>query len=106
MQLDRVEPRLRPGFAVRLNILGDQLPHAVSIPAEAVFQRDDKKIVYCRRLGGFEAREVKVRALSEGRAILEGVPLGTVVALVNPEKRHAGNTKESDANSAVGPVGN
>lgn len=95
VDLDRLEARLRPGFAARLNILGERLPHAVSIPAEAVFERNDKKIVYCRRGSAFDAREVKVRALSEGRAILEGLPVGTVVALVNPEKKPAGSTPEN-----------
>jgi hypothetical protein len=38
-------------------------------------------------------QEVKVRALSEGRAILEGIPVGTVVALVNPEKKGSGKPK-------------
>lgn len=105
--LDRLEPQLRPGFAAQLNILGERLSHAVSIPAEAVFTRDDKKIVYCRRGSGFEAREVKVRALSEGRAILEGVPLGTVVALVNPEKKKAreNNAETGAATPGVGPGG-
>jgi HlyD family secretion protein len=106
VELDRVEPRLRPGFAARLNILGEHLAHAASIPAEAVFERDDKKIVYCRRGGGFEAREVKVRALSEGRAVLEGVPLGTVVALVNPEKKHGINTPDTNGAGAPGPGAN
>jgi HlyD family secretion protein len=106
VELDRVEPRLRPGFAARLNILGERLPHAVSIPAEAVFERDDKKIVYCRRGGGFQAQEVKIRALSEGRAVLEGVPLGTVVALVNPEKKPVGSTAETSASAPAGPGAN
>jgi HlyD family secretion protein len=107
VQLDRVEPRLRPGFDAQLNILGDKLPHAVSIPAEAVFERDDKKIVYCQRGRGFEEQEVKVRALSEGRAILEGIPPGTFVALVNPEKKATGNAKESGtANTSLGPGAN
>jgi len=106
VQLDRIEPQLRPGFAARLNILGDRLVHAVSIPAEAVFERDDKRIVYCRRGAGFEPQEVKVRALSEGRAILEGVPLGTVVALVNPEKKPNGPAKESGAAPSLGPGAN
>lgn len=104
VQLDRPDPRLRPGFAARLNILGDKLGHAVSIPAEAVFERSDKKIVYCKRGRGFETQEVKVRALSEGRAILEGLPLGTVVALVNPEKKPAGKPKENgNSNPSLGP---
>jgi HlyD family secretion protein len=103
VELNRIEPRLRPGFAARLNILGEHLAHAASIPAEAVFERDDKKIVYCRRGSGFQAQEVKVRALSEGRAVLEGIPLGTVVALVNPEKKRGANTPETNGTSAPGP---
>jgi HlyD family secretion protein len=94
IQIDRVDPRLRPGFEAQLSILGDHLTKAVSLPAEAVFEHDGKKIVYCERGRGFEMQEVKVRALSEGRAILEGVPVGTVVALVNPDKKRSGKPKE------------
>ncbi len=95
VQLDRADPRLRPGFEARLSILGDHLTRAVSLPAEAIFEHAGKKIVYCERGRGFEMQEVKVRALSEGRAILEGIPVGTVVALVNPEKKRSGKPKES-----------
>jgi HlyD family secretion protein len=93
VQLDRSDPRLRPGFEAKLSILGDHLTRAVSLPAEAIFDHDGKKIVYCDRGRGFEMQEVKVRALSEGRAILEGIPVGTVVALVNPEKKGSGKPK-------------
>jgi biotin carboxyl carrier protein len=93
IELHSDDLRLRPGFAARLSIRGDQLSRAVSIPSEAVFEREGKKIVYCKRNGSFESQEVKVRALSEGRAILEGVPLGTVVALVNPEARVSEKSK-------------
>jgi len=106
VQLDRTDARLRPGYAAKLSILGDQISHAVSIPAEAVFERDDKKIIYCQRNGGFEAKEVKVRAQSEGQAILEGVPAGTIVALVNPDKKSAGNSKAGGSPvPAAGPMG-
>jgi len=103
--LEHIEPRLRPGFAARLNIAGDRLTHAVSIPAEAVFERNDKKIVYCRRGGGFEAREVKVRGLSEGRAILDGLPVGTEVALVNPERKRTGNAPDNGGASTPATPG-
>jgi len=99
VQLDRADLRLRPGFEARLSILGDHLTRAVSLPAEAIFEHDGKKIVYCERGRGFEAQEVKVRALSEGRAILDGLPVGTVVALVNPEKKRSGKPKESGSAS-------
>jgi hypothetical protein len=49
-------------------------------------------------------QEVKVRAVSEGRAILSGLPAGTVVALVNPEKKAAGGSKSGgNTNPSLGP---
>jgi HlyD family secretion protein len=101
IQLDGKDSRMRPGFAVRLTIRGDQLSKAVSIPSEAVFERDGKKIVYCKRGRGFDPQEVKVRALSEGRAVLEGVPAGAEVALVNPEARAS---EKSKASGSSGPA--
>jgi len=104
VELDHTDARLRPGFAVRLSILGDNLSRAVSIPGGAVFNRDGKKVVFCKRNRGFEMQEVKVRAVSEGRAILSGLPAGTVVALVNPEKKDAGNSKSGGSlNPSLGP---
>jgi len=107
VQLDGTDPRLRPGFAVRLNILGDNLSRAVSIPGGAIFDHDGKKVVYCKRNRGYEIQEVKVRALSEGRAILSGLTPGTVVALVNPEKKLNTSGKSGGAASpSLGPGSN
>jgi len=104
VRLDRPDPRLRPGFAVRLNILGDSLSRAVSLPGGAIFEHDGKKVVYCKRNRGFEMQEVKIRAVSEGRAILSGISPGTVVALVNPEKKLNGTGKSGGAsNPSLGP---
>ena len=104
VELDHTDARLRPGFAVRLSILGDNLSRAVSIPGGAVFEHDGKKVVYCKRNRGFEMQEVKVRAVSEGRAILSGLPPGTVVALVNPEKKTGGNSKSGGSSTpSLGP---
>lgn len=102
--LDRNDARLRPGFAARLSVRGDQLSKAVSIPSEAVFEREGKKIVYCKRNRGFEAQEVKVRALSEGRAILEGIRPGTAVALVNPEARVSEKSKPGGTGPDLSPA--
>lgn len=101
--LDKPDPQLRPGFAARLVIRGDELSHAVSIPSEAVFDREGKKVVYCKRNRGFQEQEVKLRALSDGRAVLEGLQPGMVVALVNPESRGSEKTKENSSGPQLGP---
>lgn len=101
--LDKPDPRLRPGFAAQLSIRGEQLSNAVSIPSEAVFDREGKKIVYCKQRGSFDVQQVKIRALSEGRAVVEGLRPGAVVALVNPEARASEKAKASNAGPAPGP---
>ena len=107
IQLDRSDPRLRAGFEARLSILGDRLSRVVSLPAEAVFERDGKKVVYCQRGRAFEMQEVKVRAISEGHAILDGVSVGTVVALVNPEGKRPGKSKEAASTApSLGSISN
>jgi multidrug efflux pump subunit AcrA (membrane-fusion protein) len=107
VELDSIDPRLRPGFALHLSILGDNLSRAVSVPGEAVFDHGGKKVVYCKRNRRFEMQEVKVRAVSEGRAILNGISPGTIVALVDPEKKLSGNGKSGGtANPSMGPNSN
>lgn len=94
------DPRLRPGYATRVTILGSEMKGVVSVPREAIFDGGGKSIVYLKKGGAFERQEVKVRAYTEGRAVVEGVSLGNEVALVNPEKR--GNPKKESTGS--GPV--
>jgi len=61
--------------------------------------------VYCKRNRSFEMQEVKVRAVSEGRAILSGISPGTVIALVNPEKKPAGKSS-GPSSPSLGPGSN
>jgi hypothetical protein len=45
--------------------------------------------------------------VSEGRAILNGISPGTIVALVDPEKKLSGNGKSGGtANPSMGPNSN
>ena len=95
--LDSSDARLRPGFAARLTILGEQMSGAYSIPQEAVFQHNGKPIVYAKSSHGFETKEVKVRAYDEGRAVVEGLTPDAEVALVNPETRSSPKEKAAAA---------
>lgn len=101
VQLDREDARLRPGFSARLTFLGERIHGALTIPMEAVFEHAGKNSVYIKQGSSWESQDVKVRAYSEGRAVLEsGLTAGTQVALVNPEDRGVGKGK---AGGAAGP---
>jgi len=84
LRLDTPDARLRPGTTVSLTIQGKELPSALTVPRQAVFQQDGRSIVYVRRLDGFEPQPVKVIAQSESRTAIEGIEEGTEVALINP----------------------
>lgn len=93
VQLEQPGPRLRPGFTAHLTILGDQLDKALTIPREAVFEKDGKPIVYAKNASGFEPKPVQIRYMTQGLAVITGLTEGTKVALVNPEKAGTGSSK-------------
>lgn len=103
VQLDHPDPQLRPGFTTKITLIGDRLSQVASVPREAVFDRNEKSVVYLRRSGVWVKQEVKIKAVSAGRAVLEGVAVGTTVALADPEKN--ATEKEKTARAAVGPGG-
>lgn len=86
---------LNLGVTARVTIMGRNLRDALSIPRQAVHQKEGKPVVYVRRGNGWEARDVRIKYLTESRAVLDGLPEGTEVALVNPDlqkSRAAGGT--------------
>ena len=98
---DHADPRLRPGFSARMMLFGENIPHISFVPREAIFQKDGKTIVYAKLGGAWTPREVKVHAYSEGRALLEDLDAGTVIALINPEKQSPGRAKPVGSSGPV-----
>jgi HlyD family secretion protein len=101
VKLDHPDPRLRPGFTAKITLLGDRLAGVLSVPREAVFDRAEKSVVYVSRGGLWVQQDVKIRAVSEGRAILEGIAPGTTVALSDPESNSASKQTKSSAGPAA-----
>ncbi len=85
-QLDKPDPRLRPGFTAQLTVLSGQVKDALYLPRQAVFEKDGKPVVFVKGRNGFEARSIQVKYRTESRVAIEGLKEGTEVALVNPEE--------------------
>lgn len=102
VQLDHPDPSLRAGFTAKITLLGDRLSHVISVPRESVFDRGEKSVVYISRSGLWVQQQVKILAVSEGRAILEGIPAGATVALSDPESNSASQQTKSPG-VPVGP---
>ena len=73
------------GVSARLLIKGNSMADALSIPRQALFQKEAKQVVYVRKGEEWEAREIKIKYLTESRAVIDGLAENTEVALVNPE---------------------
>jgi HlyD family secretion protein len=84
LQLPNPDARLRPGLTARIVILGDQRKDVLSIPRQALFMRDGKRVAYVESGKDFAPREIKIQSESESRAVIEGLNAGAKVALVDP----------------------
>ncbi|HTW31330.1 MAG TPA: HlyD family efflux transporter periplasmic adaptor subunit [Candidatus Sulfotelmatobacter sp.] len=76
--------RMRPGLTAHVYINSDPRKNVLYVPKEAVFLKDNKRIVYVRNGGTFDIHEVKIQAENESRAAIEGIGAGTEIALVDP----------------------
>ena len=84
-ELDPNGEQLNPGVTTRVTIRATNVKDALSLPRQALFQKEGKPVVYVRRGEGWEAREVQIKYLTESRAVIEGLAEVTEVALVNPD---------------------
>lgn len=86
VQIEQIDPRLRPGMNTTVRVAVDRVPDAVLIPARAVFEKEGRSVAYVQRLrGGWEERLVQVaRRGQEQLVVRDGVQPGERVALKDP----------------------
>jgi len=85
--ITKKDPRLRPGMNGGMDIVINRIPNALSIPAKALFTRAGKPIVYLARNGRYRPAEVQVQARNPDEVAISGIPPGSMVALVDAEKK-------------------
>lgn len=84
--LDEKDPRIRPGMTATARIAADKLPSVTLVPAEAIFQKDGRAVVY--RLNGSKFDEAPIDIVRRGReqaAVSDGVQPGDKLAVRRPE---------------------
>jgi hypothetical protein len=100
---------LRPGLLSDVEITVEKIPNAIHIPAQGVFEKEGKSVVYVERGRRFEPRFVKLAKRSESTMVIaEGLKPGETIALADPNARSTGKKgeKKAPANSMPGmPAG-
>jgi len=82
--LATTDPRMRPGLTAHLFINSDPRKDVLYVPRQALFLKENKRIIYVRSGNSFEPREVKIQAENESRAAIDGISAGTEIALIDP----------------------
>jgi HlyD family secretion protein len=80
------DARVRPSMNGQMDVVVERMSNCISIPAKALFAHQGKPIVYIARRNGYESKAVKVLARNPDEVAVEGIPGGTQVALVEPDK--------------------
>jgi hypothetical protein len=98
IQLKGNDQRLRPGLTAEILYQGADQKGLLYIPSQALFMKDGKRVVYVRKGGSYQQREVSIKGKGESRAAIDGLDEGSEVALLDPTVPH----KQSGAGSAAG----
>jgi RND family efflux transporter MFP subunit len=100
LELDATDPAvMKPGQRVRAVLALDARPDAFSVPRNAIFEKNGKKIVYKLDGRAFVPVEVELGPAAVGRVVVEkGLAKGDEIALSDP----LAAAGEAQANSASG----
>jgi HlyD family secretion protein len=83
--LDQKDPRLKPGMSGQVSVMVDKVASALTVPAQAVFQKSGRTVVYVLRRSNFEESEIVVGRRSGDRVLVaSGIKAGDRVALREP----------------------
>jgi hypothetical protein len=97
---NQLDVLLRPGLLADVEIIVEKIPNAIYIPAQAIFEREGKSVVYVKQGTKFEMREVKPLRRSESLMIIStGLKAGEEVSMQDP------NAKPSDKKKSGGGEG-
>ncbi len=104
-QDNQLDVLLRPGLLADVEIIVEKIPNAIHVPAQAVFQRDNKMVVYVKEGGKFVPREIHIKKRSENVFVIEsGVAAGDEVAMADPEAK-PGDKKKDGKGGGGGAIG-
>lgn len=104
---NQLDVLLRPGLLADVEIIVEKIPNAINIPAQSVFEKDGKQIVYVRNGNRWDERPIKPLKRSESTMVIsEGVQAGETIAMADPNAKPGDKKKDKGAGSSSGsPMG-
>jgi HlyD family secretion protein len=87
-QIDKPDPRMRPGMNAGADVVQSKIPAATSIPAKALFTVGGKPAVYVKRSGNWVSVAVRIAGRNPDEVAIEGIDAGVQVALSEPPREN------------------
>jgi multidrug resistance efflux pump len=85
VQLDKVDPRVRPGMSATIRVAVNRRPDSILVANQAVFEKSGRTVVYVLSGSKLEERPVEVAQHGEADcAVARGVSPGERVAMKDP----------------------
>lgn len=85
--LPSLDAGVEAGRTARIRIEGTPLKGVLSLPRQAIFDRDGAPTVFLQRDGRFVPTKVKITTRTQSRVVVDGLDEGAVVALRDPTAR-------------------
>jgi multidrug resistance efflux pump len=97
---------IRPGLLADVEIILERIPNAINIPANAVFEKDGKPVVFVKNGNRWDERVIKPLKRTESTMVVaSGVNPGEIVALGDPTARSGDKKKDKPAAAPMGMPG-
>jgi HlyD family secretion protein len=91
LELATTDQRLRPGMSANARIAVDRKADTILLPAQAVFEKGGRTVVYVQGTWGFDERPVEIAQRTPKQvAVTRGVSPGQRVALRDPTVKEQG----------------
>ena len=102
---NQLDVLLRPGLLADVEIIVEKIPNAIYIPAQAIFEKEGKSLVYVKQGNKFVAREVKLLKRSESLMIIaEGLKAGEEISMQDPNAKPSDKKKKGDGGGSAAPA--
>lgn len=83
--INQPDPHLKPGMTVQITVIVGRVPDAITIPAQASFQKSGQTVAYVWSGSAFQERVIQVERRSRDRILVSnGLKQGDLVALQDP----------------------
>ena len=103
---NQLDVLLRPGLLADVEIIVEKIPDAINIPAQAVFEKDGKQIVYVKNENRWDERPIKLLKRSESTMVVSsGVKAGETIAMADPNAKPGDKKKDKGAGASSSPMG-